>query len=88
MVAVRDFSGFAISAWALASAAASAPIRSLERCMTGLQFQNLKAVRPPDFDRLARTPCPAASLASSGTKAFSSALARSWSSAARNIDFA
>src|SRR3974390_2318979 len=46
MVAVRDFSGFAISAWALARAAASAPTLSLEYCMPGLQFQNLKADRP------------------------------------------
>ena len=43
MVAVRDFSGLAISAWALASAAASAPTLSLERCMAGLHVQNLKA---------------------------------------------
>src|SRR6516164_8595176 len=43
MVAVRDFSGFAISACALASAAASAPILSLECCMICLQLQNLKA---------------------------------------------
>src|SRR5262249_12578641 len=33
----------------------------------------------PDFDRLAFTPCPMASLASSGIKALSSLLARSWS---------
>src|SRR6516165_5700784 len=33
----------------------------------------------PAFDRLARTPWPIASLASSGIRAFSSPLARSWS---------
>ena len=33
----------------------------------------------PDFERLAFTPCPMASLASSGIKALSSLLARSWS---------
>src|SRR6516164_10447641 len=43
MVAVRDFSGFWISACALASAAASAPMLSLQCCMAGLRFQNLKA---------------------------------------------
>src|SRR6516165_6524271 len=46
MVAVRDFSGFAISAWALASAAASAPILSLECCMTGLHSEQFKTDRP------------------------------------------
>ena len=39
---VRDFSG-AISACALASAAASAPILSLECCMTGLPREQFKA---------------------------------------------
>src|SRR5438552_6626341 len=33
----------------------------------------------PDLERLAFTPCPMASLASSGIKALSSPLARSWS---------
>jgi hypothetical protein len=33
----------------------------------------------PDFERFALTPCPMASLASSGIKALSSLLARSWS---------
>ena len=42
MVAVKDFSGFAISAWALASAAASTPTLSLERCTAGLHVQNFK----------------------------------------------
>ena len=42
IVAVRDFSGFWISAWALASAAASAPMLPLQRCMASLRVQNLK----------------------------------------------
>jgi hypothetical protein len=33
MVAVSDFSGLVSSAWALASAAAIAPMVSLDRCM-------------------------------------------------------
>jgi len=32
MVAVKDFSGFAIAVWALASAAANAPTLVLECC--------------------------------------------------------
>jgi hypothetical protein len=80
MVAYKDFSGFAISAWALASAAASAPTHSLQRCMADLRFHKLKANRAGPR-ALAGTPCPEAS-ASSGTRAFSSALAWSWSSAA------
>src|SRR5689334_1992826 len=43
MVAVSDFSGFVSSACALASAAAIAPIVSLERCMAGLQVDELEA---------------------------------------------
>src|SRR5215471_19458918 len=43
MVAVRDFSGFWISDCAFASAAASAPMLSLQCCMAGLHFQNIKA---------------------------------------------
>ena len=39
----------------------------------------------PDFERLARTPCPIASLASSGIKALSSLLARSWSAKASRV---
>src|ERR1700751_4852041 len=46
MVAVRDFSGLAISAWALASAAASAPTLVLECCMTDLLGKQFKADRP------------------------------------------
>jgi hypothetical protein len=40
----------------------------------------------PDFDRLARSPWPEASLTSSGTSAFSSALARSWSTATPRVN--
>src|ERR1039458_9350747 len=43
IVAVSDFSGLVISACALASAAAIAPIDSLERCMTALHFQQIEA---------------------------------------------
>ena len=46
MVAVSDFCGFSISACALASAAASAPMLLLERCMIGHRFQDFKADRP------------------------------------------
>src|SRR5882724_505685 len=42
MVAIRDFSGFVSSAWALARAAAMAPIDSLERCMVHLQIHQVK----------------------------------------------
>ena len=45
MVAVRDFSGLAISACAFASAAASAPMLLLERCMAGLQIESLETDR-------------------------------------------
>jgi hypothetical protein len=37
MVATWDFSGLESSRWAFASAAAIAPIVSLERCVGGLQ---------------------------------------------------
>src|ERR1700688_5100687 len=43
MVAVRDFSGLAISACALASAAAMVPIDSLHRCMGCLLAQDIEA---------------------------------------------
>src|ERR1700680_719400 len=43
MVATSDFSGFDSSDWALASAAASAAIDSLHRCMGHLRFQNIEA---------------------------------------------
>src|SRR6266446_5434272 len=43
MVATSDFSGLASSTWALARAAAMAPIDSLERCMAGLQFEQVEA---------------------------------------------
>src|SRR3954463_6633515 len=46
MVAVSDFSGLISSPCAFASAAAMAPIDSLERCMAGFQAQHIKAHRP------------------------------------------
>ena len=56
-MAVSDFSGLTSSAWALlASAAAKAATDLLDRRIGG----------SPDFERLPRTPCPIASLASSG----------------------
>ena len=45
MVAVSDFSGLISSPWALASAAAMAPINSLERCMAPLHAQNIETHR-------------------------------------------
>jgi hypothetical protein len=39
----------------------------------------------PDFERLAFTPCPIASLASSGIRALSSLFARSWSRKALRV---
>src|ERR1700733_9516630 len=46
MVPVRDFSGLESSPWALARAAAMAPMVSLERCMIGLHLHEFKADRP------------------------------------------
>src|SRR5262249_30340880 len=43
MVAVRDFSGLISSAWAMARAAAIAPIVSLDRCMATLHGEDVKA---------------------------------------------
>ena len=43
MVAVRDFSGLDISAWALASAAARMPTLGLDCCMIGLFSQQFEA---------------------------------------------
>src|SRR5437660_5581064 len=45
MVATSDFSGLVSSAWALASAAAIAPIVSLDRCMAGLHVEEIEAHR-------------------------------------------
>src|ERR1700721_1871614 len=45
MVAVRDFSGLDISAWALASAAARMPTLGLDCCMIGLFSQQFEADR-------------------------------------------
>src|SRR5258708_4843484 len=42
IAAVRDFSGLVSSAWALARAAAIAPIDSLDRCMVHLQIHQVK----------------------------------------------
>src|SRR3984893_10448707 len=46
MVAMSDFSGFESSDCALASAAASAAIDSLDRCMGGLRLEDVEARRP------------------------------------------
>src|SRR3954462_13853622 len=45
MVAVSDFSGLTSSAWAFASAAASAATDSLDRGMAGLGLPNIEAYR-------------------------------------------
>ena len=84
IVAVSDFSGLTSSAWALAKAEASAATVSLDRGMGGLRRRTSK-LTAPDFERLPRTPCPIASLASSGIKALSSVLARSWSRKAPGV---
>src|SRR5258708_4628948 len=57
MVATRDSSGLANSAWALASAAAIAPIVSLERCMGRLHVHEIEAHRP-GFGALGPDPVP------------------------------
>src|SRR5450759_4646329 len=46
MVAVSDFSGLVSSAWALASAAAIAPMASLDRCIARLHVDEIKTDRP------------------------------------------
>jgi hypothetical protein len=48
-------------------------------------FSSTSKLTAPDFDRFAFTPCPMASLASSGIKALSSLLARSWSRKAPRV---
>src|ERR1700681_375770 len=45
MVAVSDFSGLVSSPWALASAAAMAPMDSLERCIGRLHLHQVEAER-------------------------------------------
>src|SRR3954452_16630459 len=45
MVAVNDFSGLASSIWALASAAAMAPMVALERCIGELHIHQVKTDR-------------------------------------------
>src|SRR5258705_5225699 len=57
MVATSDFSGLVSSAWALASAAAMAPIVSLERCMARLHVHEIEAHRP-GFGALGPDPVP------------------------------
>ena len=73
---MSDFSGLTRSACALANAEARAAKGSLDRGMGRLRNQEVKA-HGTDFERFARTPCPMASLASSGIKALSSPFARS-----------
>src|SRR5262249_49343540 len=46
MIPTSDFSGLVSSACALASAAAMAPIDSLDRCMAALQVQDIDSHRP------------------------------------------
>jgi hypothetical protein len=66
MVATSDFSGLVSSNWALARATAMVAIVSLERCMAGPSMLRTSKLTAPDFERLALTPCPIASFASSG----------------------
>ena len=67
------------SACALASAAASAAIDLTGARAWAASISMRSKLTAPDFERLARMPWPIASLASSGIKALSSALARSCS---------
>src|SRR5262249_17925138 len=46
MTPTSDFSGFMISSWAFASAAAIAPTDSLDRCTAALQVQDIDSHRP------------------------------------------
>jgi hypothetical protein len=87
MVATRDFSGLVSSACAFASAAAIALIVSLERYTVVLLGEKIK-LTAPDFERLARTPWPDTSFASSGSKALSLHLALPWSRKAALIALA
>jgi hypothetical protein len=68
-----------------ARAAAIAPMVSLDPGMAVPLVEKIKADRAPDFERLARTPWPVASFASSGMSALSSALARSCSRNAERV---
>src|ERR1019366_6551650 len=85
IVAVSDFSGLVISDCALASAAAMAPIDSLERCITPPPPERMEVNRP-ELERLARTTWPIASLASSGISPLSSTLALSCSRKAERLE--
>jgi hypothetical protein len=77
IVAVNIFSGLVSSACAFATAVAIAPMVALELCIVSLKSSKLIA---PDFERLARNPCPVASLASSGISFLRSDFAASCSS--------
>ena len=85
MVAVSAFSGLVSSACALASAAAIAPMVSLDRCMAALPTgEKIKA------DRARLRPFGPNAMAGgffgvSGIKALSSDLARSWSRKAERV---
>src|SRR5579872_6197131 len=57
MVAVRDFSGLAICAWALARAAANAPMLALDCCMVSLQIKKIETDRAR-FRSLGTHPVP------------------------------
>ena len=58
MVAIKDFSGLTSSPWALASAAASFAINSLDRCMGVTLASSRSKLTAPDFERFARMPWP------------------------------
>jgi hypothetical protein len=55
------------------------------RCRSGRASHDRRGLTAPDFERLARTPWPHTSLASSGIKALSSDFARSWSRKADRV---
>ena len=79
MVAISDFSGLMSSACALASAAAIVADRLTGPLHGSASTSRRSKLTAPDFERLARTPWPIASLASSGIRPLSSALALSCS---------
>ena len=80
----RLLSGLVSSACAFASAAAIAPIVSLDRCIAVLLSGRPK-LTAPDSNVWPRLPWPKASFASSGIRALSSDLARSWSRKAERV---
>ena len=73
---MSDFSGLTSSACALASARDGGDRFTGPGMGRSAEHVELTA---PDLERLARTPWPIASLASSGIRALSSVFARSWS---------